>query len=452
MTIKSFKNRRSKNFFTAGVTLSLTILAFLIVPMNLQAEDTTYIAIGKAKTKKTVLALPDFQAEKSVSAGASKALEVVRKDLGFLDSFELVAESKMKDTSPGIKPGSFPLEAWKEASTDYVLKAQATPGERGIVIEAYLTDVNSGSSTLSKKYVTTLGEATTLGHTIANDIVKAITGEPGIFETKLTMVCDRTGKKEIYVMDFDGSNVRQITHHRSVVFGPAWSPDGGRIAYSLISKNKKNIKNTNLFEFDFKTSSIKMLSDRSGINSGAHYHPDGKRLALTMSFLGNPEIFVLDPATKSATRLTNSSGMDVDPNWSPDGKFVSFVSSRAGAPMVYRMNADGSNVQRLTFAGSFNATPAWSPKNNKIGFAGWLDGRFDIFTMNPDGTTIERLTKGQGNNEDPSFSGDGNFLVFSSNRAGGKNIYVMGLDGGGVKRLTYGLGNCTSPRWSPPTR
>ena len=414
--------------------------------------DSTYIAIGKARARKTQIALPAFISAAAVKPAADKTMETLKKDLAFLDSFELVSDSKFKDTSSEIKTGTFPLDTWKAAGTDYVLKAQATAGDRGLIVEAYLTDVNAGSSTLSKRYVTSLAETTTLGHTIANDIVKAITGEPGIFDTKLAMVCDRSGKKELYVMDFDGSNVRQITHHRSVVLSPAWSPDGGRIAYSAISKNKRNIKNPNLFEFDFKTSSIKLLSDRQGMNSGAHYNPDGNRIALTMSFVGNPEIFVFDPTTKSVTRLTNHPGVDVDPNWSPDGKYISFVSSRAGASMVYRMNADGSNVQRLTFAGSYNATPAWSPKNNKIGFAGWLDGHFDIFTMNPDGTTIERLTKGQGNNEDPAFSGDGNFIVFSSSRAGGKNIYVMGLDGGGIKRLTYGLGNCTSPRWSPPTR
>jgi TolB protein len=429
------------------IFMSLTALSF-----NSWGEDTTYIAIGKAKTKKTQIALPDFSAEKSVSAGTAKALETLRKDLGFLDVFEVISPSRYKDSTPNAKTGTFPLESWKEIGSDYVLKAQATSGERGLIVEAYLTEVASGSTSLAKRYVTSLGEVVSLGHTIANDVVKAITGEAGIFETKIAMVCDRTGKKEIYVMDFDGANVRQITHHRSVVLSPAWSPDGTKIAYSLISKNKKNIKNTNLYEFDFKTSSIKILSDRQGINSGVHYHPDGKQLVLTMSFLGNPEIFTLDPGSKSATRLTNSPGVDVDPNWSPDGKFISFVSSRAGASMVYKMNSDGSNVQRLTFAGTYNATPAWSPKNNKIGFAGWLDGRFDIFTMNTDGTTIERLTKSQGNNEDPAFSGDGNFLVFSSNRAGSKNIYVMGVDGNGVKRLTYGLGNCVSPRWSAPLK
>lgn len=414
-------------------TLSFIILlsAFSIFS---KAEESTYIKVGTAKVKKIRLSLPSFTSDPGSKAGADKSYEILKKDLNFVDSFELIQEAKDK------------------TGADYILKTITVKNEKGFVAEALLTDLNSGTSVLSKRYIAALTDVNSLSHTMANDIVKTITGESGIFETKIAAICDRTGKKELVVMDFDGSNPRQITHHNSIVSSPAWSPDGSRIVYSLIAKNKKNIKNTNLYEFDFKTSTIKILSDRQGLNSGAHFHPDGKHLALTMSFLGNSEIFSLDPTTKSVTRLTNNPAIDVDPNWSPDGKYISFVSSRSGNSMVYKMNADGSNVQRLTFAGSFNATPAWSPKNNKIAFAGWLDGRFDIFTMNTDGTTIERLTKNNGNNEDPAFSGDGNLIVFSSNRAGSKNIYVMDINGSGVKRLTYGLGNCISPRWSLPVK
>ncbi len=441
-----------------------TLLALVLTSPSVRAEDPApvapaassaqpYIAVGQAKLRKTIIALPAFTA----SAGnartvGQKALETVKTDLQYMESFQILDPSAYIDTSSGVAPGSFQMSNWKSIQAEFVFKASVQPSDKGVAVEGYLYNVGTGNAVLTKRYLSSLGDVKTLGHTIANDIVKAVTGLPGIFLTKIAMVCDRTKSKEVYVMDFDGSNARQISHHRSITLSPAWSPDGTRVAYSLIAKNKKNVKNQNLYQFDFRTSRVKMLSDRAGINSGAHYHPDGKRIALTMSFLGNPEIFSFDPDTKSVTRLTNAAGVDVDPNWAPDGKKISFVSNRAGAPMVYRMNSDGSDVRRLTFAGSYNATPSWSPQDNKIAFAGWLDGRFDIFIMNTDGTNIERLTKNQGNNEDPSFSPDGNFVVFSSNRAAGKNIYVMNIDGTFVKRLTYGMGNCTSPRWSNPPR
>jgi len=439
-----------------GSRLLCSVVLLFSAPFaaSARAADQAYIAVGKAKTRKTIVALSPFQGGKgSLGSAGKKALDLVKTDLLFMDLFTILDPAAFLDKSEGIAPGSFKMTDWSSISAEFVLKGQLSSHDKGLALEVYLYNVSTGSSVLSKRYISSLGDTRALGHTLANDVVNAITGLPGIFQTKIAMVCDRGGsKKEVYVMDFDGSNMKQITKHRSSITGPAWSPDGTKISYSLVAKNKKNVKNWNLYEFSFKTSSVKLLSDRHGINSGAHYHPDGERIALTMSFLGNPEIFIFNPKSKSVTRLTNSSGVDVDPNWSPDGKHLSFVSSRAGAPMVYKMDADGGNVQRLTFAGTYNATPTWSPQNNKIGFAGWIDGRFDIFIMNTDGTNIERLTKNQGNNEDPSFSPDGNFLVFSSNRVGQKNIYVMNVDGTFVKRLTYGMGNCVSPRWSNPPR
>lgn len=435
------------------VFILLFVLILLVFNSRSFAEDgSPYIAVGSAKTRRTIVALPNWSSPSTLSAASNKAMETLKSDLLFMDLFQFQDPKSFTDNSPNATPGSFKMDAWSAIGTEFVLKAAVAQTEKGLAVDAYLYQVSNGAPVVNKRYLAAIGDVKSLAHTLADDIVKAITGLSGIFRTKIAMICDRTGKKEVYMMDFDGSDTKQLTKHRSITLSPAWSPDGSRIAYSLIAKNKKNVKNTNLYEFNIRNSTVRLLSDRHGINSGAHYNPDGKKIALTMSFLGNPEIFAFDPESKSVTRLTNHPGIDVDPNWSPDGKYISFVSSRHGASMVYRMNADGSNVQRLTFAGTYNATPAWSPTGNKIGFAGWIDGRFDIFIMNTDGTNIERLTKNQGNNEDPAFSPDGNFVVFSSNRAGQKNIYAMNIDGTFVKRLTYGMGNCTSPRWSSALR
>jgi TolB protein len=433
----------------------LTLAAALPAPAR---ADQIYIPVGQAKVRKSVFAVAEPRLADGGASGASRTIvETVENDLKFMDLFRLLDRKAHLDDprTAGVALGQFPMSNWSSIGAEYLLKSQIGAAGGNLSVEAHLFDIGGTKAIFAKRYVGRAADAVILGHTLANDVVTALTGLPGIFLSNLTMVCDRGSRmtKEVFMMDFDGTNVKQITSHRSTVVSPSWSPDGTRIVYSVYQKRRTtNVKNIDLYEYDFASSTVRMLSNRTGINSGAQYAPDGKKIALTMSFLGNPEIFLFEPKTNSVTRVTKSYGVDVDPNWSPDGRQIAFVSSRSGASMVYKMNADGSNPQRLTFAGKYNAAPTWSPQGNKIGFAGMIDGVFDIFLMNPDGTNIERLTKSQGMNEDPHFSADGNFLAFASNRTGQYNIYVMNVDGTFVKRLTYGLGNCTSPKWSNPPR
>lgn len=428
------------------VSISFFTLGFI----NLAIGQTDYIPVGQAKSKKPLVAIQADEFDEKLRAAEKEISSTLDRDLKYINSFELLNPSSFSDLSRSSRPGSFAFDGWKTLKTDYLFKYQLSKSPEGVSINGTLFTVSTEKAILAKIWSAKISDSKKLAHTIADDLIKAITGDDGIFRSKIVSVCDRTGKKELYLMDFDGSNLLQLTKHRSLTMSPAFSPDGSKISYSLIAKNRKNIKNTNLYELDLKTKVVKLISDRTGINSGACYHPDGSRIALTMSFLGNPEIFIFDPKDKSVARITKHSGIDVDPNFSPTGKELTFVSNRDGKSMIYKMNADGKNVTRLTFAGEYNATPAWSPTGKKVVFSSWVDKKFDIFIMNSDGTQLERLTKNQGNNEDPSFSPDGNFIVFSSTRSDGKtkNIYTMSIDGTQEKRLTFGAGNCVSPRWT----
>ncbi len=437
------------------LNLYLYILCFFLTSTwQTQAAPVFYIPVGTAQVKKAVLAFPEIQTSNpSLKPIAKTVFETVTRDLIFMDLLQILKPSAfVEDTKvAGITPGTFKFQDWTQVGAELILKSSISVEPNQVLsFETHLYDAVSTKQILGRKYLAPMKEMKNLAHTFANDVIQTLTGLPGIFLTKIAMTCDRTGKKEIYIMNFDGSEVKQVTHHRSIAFAPAWSPDSTRIAYSLYTKHPNNIKNIDLYEFNFITHSIRLLSDRRGINSGAAYSPDGSSLALTLSFKGNPEIFVMDLKKRSIQQLTRSLSFDVDPAWSPDGKNLAFVSSRTGSPMIYTMKRDQKEAQRLTYAGVYNATPSWSSQNNKIAFAGVVDKIFDIFIMNPDGTHIERLTKGQGNNEDPHFSPDGNFITFSSNRTGQKNIYVMNTDGTYIKRLTYGLGNCVAPKWSNP--
>lgn len=426
----------------------------LVVPPSLHAGQV-YIPVGEAKVKKSIVAFPDFKYEAPFSRvqdskGIARTIkDLIIHDLDFTNLLTFQSSSAfIENGNAGITLETFRLSDWSAIGTEFLIKTSISQTLDKLNLEVRLYDVIGKKQIFGKRYAAKQTEALILAHTAANELIEALTGKKGIFFTKIVMVCDKTGKKEIWISDFDGSNPRVVTHHGTLAFSPAWSIDNKRIAYSVYTKNSRNVKNIDLYELDLKNGHSKLLSNRPGINSGAIYSPDRRRLALTMSFLGNPEIFFLDPIARTVTRITRSLGVDVDPDFSPDGKKIAFVSTRSNQPMVYLANIDGSNVTRVTFAGELNATPRFSPNGSKIVFAGYNDKHFDLFTINTDGSNLERLTKNEGSNEDPDYSPDGNFIAFSSKRTGQKNVYVISADGMTTRRLTYGLGSCEAPRWS----
>ncbi len=427
------------------------VLLFCFSFLGNADEPMIKIAVGQPRLKKSILAYPPIQAPSDPEGNLRTVRDVTMEDLAFSGLFDFLNPAAFVEdySKAGVTPGTFKMTDWSSIGAEFLLKGHGSVQGKTVSLELYLYATASGRQLFAKRYRSTPDSLRKLAHTISNDVMFALTGKRGPFTSKIAFVSDRTGKKEIYVMDYDGFNPIKVTRNFSHSMAPAWSPDGDKIVFTAITKNSHNVRNHNLFIYQLSTGKISMLSNKAGINSGAVYSPDGKKLALTMSFVGNPEIFLMDPRTKVAQRITHSYGLDVDPAWSPDGTQMAFVSDRSGRPMVYKMNANGSNVTRLTFAGDYNATPSWSPNGDKLAFAGWDKSKFDIFIMSPDGTNMERLTKDMGNNEDPNFAPDGYFIVYSSNRTGKKNLYITNVDNTVHRRITSDFGNCEAPRWGP---
>lgn len=433
--------------------IPLLISLFLLTTLApaIAADDYVEMAVGEARTKKSILAFPVIQTPIDPQGKVRTVRDIVMEDLSFSGLFDFLNPTAFLEdpTKAGIIPGSFKMSNWSTIGAEFLLKSRGNTDASMAHVEVYLYAIQSGKQLLAKKYKAPLDSTRKMAHTISNDVLFALTGKKGSFTSKIAFVSDRTGKKEVYIMDYDGFNPIKVTSHFSHAMAPSWKSDGKELLFSAITKDKKNIRNHNLFLYELSSGKISMLSNREGINSGATFSPDGSKIALTMSFTGNPEIYTMNPTSKIVQRLTNSFGLDVDPTWSPDGKTIAFVSDRPGRPMIYKMEANGANVQRLTFAGHYNATPTWSPQGNKIAFAGWDAGKFDIFIMNTDGSSIERLTKNMGNNEDPDFAPDGYFIVYSSNRKGKKNLYITNIDNTGHRQITSDFGNCEAPKWGP---
>jgi TolB protein len=347
--------------------LFIVCLCGIILSAVAWADDPFIkISVGQARTKKTMIAFPAFSSG-PISNDPEGLLRGIRdiatEDLAFSGLFDFLSPTAfIEDASKaGVKIGTFKFTDWGSIGSEFLLKGTGKISAGKLELEVYLYAVGTGKQLFGKKYSANVTASRKLGHTLANDTMFALTGKKGPFTSKIVFVSDRTGKKELYVMDYDGENPIKVTSRFAHAMAPAWSPDGKKVVFSAVAKNKANVRNHNLYIYDLKSGDITLLSNKPGINSGSTFSADGKRIALTMSFTGNPEIFFLDPITKIAQRITTRFGMDVDPSFSPDGKQLAFVSDRAGRPMVYKMDASGGNLTRLTFAGQYNATPSWSP-------------------------------------------------------------------------------------------
>jgi TolB protein len=427
------------------------LLIFLSLFLHSLAESKVYIDINAPRGRKLPIAIQEF---KNLGEMPSKILaddlrDVLISDLSFSGLFDLIDMSAyLEDIElSGLTASETDFRDWRIIGSQTLIKGGIRADNNGIIrVDIRLFDVILEKVLIGKRYFGITSDIRKIAHRFADEVIKNLTGERGIFATRLLFVSDISGSKEIYISDYDGQNIKRITNNGSINLSPQWSPDSSSIIYTSYKD-----KQPYLYMRKLSTGTEKKILDKPGINIGGRWSPDGKRIAATLSLEGNPELYILDIETRSLKRLTKNYGIDVSPSWSPDGKKLAFVSDIAGNPHIYVINSDGAGLRRLTYKGKYNTTPAWSPRGNLITFAGFNDGRFNIYTIRADGRGLKMLTS-KGNNDTPSWSPDGRYIAFSSSRRNGRNnwdTYIMRADGTNQKKIISDMGNSMSPSWSP---
>lgn len=424
-------------------------------------SQLSVVAVGKAEleTAKFMVEMPntDVPLTSSETKTVGTFVEVINNDFAFYKKkFNVVA---------GIGANGFNGADYaflRKQNISYFSEMRVFKRGDALQYQWHTYDVGQKKRIVSEQGSLPASRVRDVAHQVADYIYQSIIGKRSIFQSKIVFVSDRTGKrnsgvKELYIMDFDGSNKKQLTFHNGTVISPAISRDRTRVIYSLIKDvNKKKKRNINLRMLDLKTGKDSLLSKRKGINSGAVFMPnDDNKIVLTLSHVGNAELFVMDLRSGKLRRLTKHYSPDVDPSISVDGTRMAFLSGRPGAAHIYTSLTSGmeKKVKRISYVGKYNATPRFSPDGREIVFSSWLDTRFDIFRIDADGNNLSRLTKDFGSNEDPTYSNDGQFIAFSSQRVLSRtkavhNVYIMDRDGEILGSVTKGFGNCITPRWT----
>jgi len=282
-------------------------------------------------------------------------------------------------------------------------------------------------------------------HELADDIVAKVAKQKGIAQTRIAFISKRTGNKEVYVMDYDGYNVVQLTRDGTISARPRWSSDRSRIAY-LSYKSKW----PDAYVIEVGSGRRTRVAAYPGINTGPAFSPSGNQLAIVLSKDGNPELYVIDANGGNPRRLTRTpKGAEASPCWSPDGSKIVFSYDGFGLPSICVMGADGGNMTRLT--GSFFTEPDWSPTGNLIACVGRVGGgKFQVFTFDPasPSNTLKQQTSDGGDCQDPTWAPDGRHIVFSKTSGYRSQLYVLDVLTGSATNLGLNLSDCVEPAWS----
>ncbi len=203
---------------------------------------------------------------------------------------------------------------------------------------------------------------------------------------EIAFVTNRDGNSEIYIMDINGENLRNITSNDSPDYSPSWSYDGKSIYFYSIRD-------------------------------------------------GNAEIYSVNSDGTDLKRLTNHSSSDVLPEISPDGNSIVFMSERDSLSRnVYVMNKDGSNIRPLTQNKFYEESPNWSVTGQEIIFTRQLRDSSDtshaangeIFIMDSNGRNVKRLTNKIGYDSGAKFSPNGKQIAFyGSNGMINWDLFIM---------------------------
>jgi TolB protein len=436
--------------------LSLLILLGSLFPSTSFAQDWVRTGSGLG-IEKVHLAVPDFKPSNSDPQNDAllKAFnDTLWNDLDNSGVVELVSKSFYPLQVPG-QPPEVTFGVWNSPPPNAAMLAFGNLGVAAgkLTVQGWLYDVKNTASpeVLGKQYtdVATSDAARLVAHKFADEIIFRLGGGiPGITESKIYFVSDRSGNKEIWVMDYDGSNQRQLTHQGSVSLSPRVSPDGSRLAFSSLTKAGWDIL---MFSLDLNR--LVSFPRFGGTNLSPAWSPDGARLALSSSRGGNSQIYLCDVSGANLHRITSNKGPDVGPVWNrKTGAQIAFVSGDTGLPQVYTIEADGTNQQRMTDQG-YAVSPSWSPNGQFLTLA-WIrkygpgePGSSDIYLMDIASKQWVQLTHDGGRNDYPSWAPDGRHIVFQSSRSGKEEIWMMLADGTKLHQLTF-TGRNTQPNWS----
>jgi TolB protein len=413
------------------------VMGFVVHAHNQQTQEDLRSQIGTiivTPGNGPSLAVADFQPRSTgVDAALATFNETLWNDLKFAGIANLAGKSLYPKTRLA-DPASLRYDEWANdpVKADYLAFGSMLSTDEA---QGFLYDVKTQQQLLNSRLS---GNARSMAHNFADQIIKLLTGQDGIATSKIAYINNR----EVFLMDYDGYGARAFTRDGSIALFPALSPDGKWLAYVSYRSGHPNIVVRGEDGLILSSTQFK------GTTTSPAIAPDGRIAFASSKDGGSMEIYVANRDGSNARRLTRTrNNVNISPRWNPKtGREIAFISDRGGSPQIYLIGSDGTNQRPLLTLGGQMDSPAWSPDGRFIAFT-WNGGggSFNICLADVASGQVLKLTR-EGRNENPAWSPDSRHIAFQSNRTGRWEIWVMHIDGSEQRQLTRTGGR--SPAWS----
>ena len=342
------------------------------------------------------------------------------------------------------EPSQVNFGEWKNRNADALVigAVQRLPDGR-FEVRFRLLDVPKQSQLAGVAFTLTGAQVRATAHRIADVIYEKLTGERGVFSTRIAYVVKQSTRYELRIADADGQGAQVALASHEPIISPAWSPDGTQLAYVSFESKKPVV-----YVHSLTTGRRHVVANFKGSNSAPAWSPDGKELAVTLSREGGSQIYLINADGSNVRRITTSPAIDTEPYFSRDGQFIYFTSDRGGSPQIYRMATGGGDAVRLTFDGAYNVSPRVSPDGKTMAFVARHQGRFQVAVMDLASRQTQILTDTQ-RDESPSFAPNGSMILYATVIGSRGVLAAVSSDGRVKQRLSVQAADVREPAWGP---
>ena len=376
------------------------------------------------------------------SGSLAKISDIVGADLRRSGLFRVLETGGVASRPTDLAQVKYGEWAALQAQALVVGNVESLPGNR-LKVSFKLADVLKQSQLAGMEYNIAPNQLRITAHKIADVIYQKLTGEAGIFASRIAYINKSKGRYALQVADADGENPQTVVSSNEPIISPAWSPDGSKIAYVSFEKKKPII-----FVQSLLTGQRLTLANFKGNNSAPAWSPDGSKLAIVLTHAANSQVYTINADGTGLKQLTKSSAIDTEPTWAPDAKWIYFSSDRGGRPQIYKVSSMGGEAQRVTFEGAYNLSPRFSPDGKSLAMIRNDGGRFRVALQDLASGQVQVLSEG-GQDESPSFAPNGRVLLYATRIGGRGALAAVSSDGRVKQRLSESGGDVREPAWGP---